>query len=191
MNSKRKLLLLCIVLMFVSFICLTETLCIESEVGELNITPTPSPTSSPLVTLVSQKPKQVNEMRKQKEVEKPKLSNDEKYMLAKIAMAEAEGESLKSKALVIATVLNRVSSKKFPNTIKEVIFQENQFSPTSNGRWERVEPNKDCYKALNMVLKGKIQSKGSLYFESCSCSNNWHSRNLTFLFEIDAFRFYK
>lgn len=177
--------------MFVSFICLTETLCIKSEVGELNITPTPSPTSSPLVTLVPQKPKQVNETRKQKEVEKPKLSNDEKYMLAKIAMAEAEGESLKSKALVIATVLNRVSSKKFPNTIKEVIFQENQFSPTSNGRWERVEPNKDCYKALNMVLKGKIQSKGSLYFESCSCSNNWHSRNLTFLFEIDAFRFYK
>lgn len=145
------------------------------------------PTEIPIQTI---KPTQ-EPIKKQKETAKPKLSNGDKYLLAKIAMAEAEGESIKSKALVIATVLNRVSSNKFPNTIKEVIFQENQFSPTSNGRWERVEPNEDCYKALNMVLKGKIQSKGSLYFESCSTTNNWHSRNLSYLFEIDAFRFYK
>lgn len=190
MNSKRKLLLLCIVLLLTSFICLFEVKYAESEVGEqITITPLPTTTSLPIAKIATQKP--VNEIRKKKEINKPKLSDEDKYMLAKIAMAEAEGESTKSKALVIATVLNRVSNKKFPNTIKEVIFQENQFSPTSNGRWERVEPNKDCYKALDMVLKGKIKSKGSLYFESCSTTNNWHSSNLTFLFEIDAFRFYK
>ena len=127
------------------------------------------------------------EAQKQKE----EISDDDKYMLAKIAMAEAEGESTKSKALVIATVLNRVKSNEFPNTVKEVIFQKSQFTPTSNGRWERVEPNDDCYKALNMVLKGEISSQGSLYFESCSNANNWHSKNLKYLFEIDAFRFYK
>ena len=188
MKSKRRLLILCIVLLFISVICLCDAVirmeAIMVEPQHINIF---IPTEIPIKTI---KPTQ-EPIKKQKETAKPKLSNDDKYLLAKIAMAEAEGESDKSKALVIATVLNRVSSNKFPNTIKEVIFQENQFSPTSNGRWEKVEPNKDCYKALNMVLKGKVKSKGSLYFESCSTTNNWHSRNLTFLFEIDAFRFYK
>ena len=188
MKSKRRLLILCIVLLFISVICLCDAAirmeAIMVEPQHINIF---IPTEIPIQTI---KPTQ-EPIKKQKETAKPKLSNGDKYLLAKIAMAEAEGESTKSKALVIATVLNRVSSKKFPSTIKEVIFQENQFSPTSNGRWEKVEPNKDCYKALNMVLKGKIKSKGSLYFESCSTTNNWHSRNLTYLFEIDAFRFYK
>lgn len=46
---------------------------------------------------------------------------EESYMLAKIAMAEAEGEDTKGKALVILTVLNRVWSDQFPDTIAEVI----------------------------------------------------------------------
>ena len=38
------------------------------------------------------------------------------YLLAKIAMAEAEGEDTVGKALVIRTVLNRVESDKFPES---------------------------------------------------------------------------
>lgn len=166
--------------MFITFIHLFDVLSIKGGVGVLKQTPLPTIKTSKIVN-------QVVEAQKQKE----EISDDDKYMLAKIAMAEAEGESTKSKALVIATVLNRVKSNEFPNTVKEVIFQKSQFTPTSNGRWERVEPNDDCYKALNMVLKGEINSQGSLYFESCSNANNWHSKNLKYLFEIDAFRFYK
>ena len=181
MNSKHNL----TVLMFITFIHLFDVLSIKGGVGVLKQTPLPTIKTS---KIVNQEPiTQVVEAQKQKE----EISDDDKYMLAKIAMAEAEGESTKSKALVIATVLNRVKSNEFPNTVKEVIFQKSQFTPTSNGRWEKVEPNDDCYKALNMVLKGEINSQGSLYFESCSNANNWHSKNLKYLFEIDAFRFYK
>ena len=123
-------------------------------------------------------------------------TEEEKYLLAKIAMAEAEGCSIETKSLVIATVLNRVEEKSFPDSIKEVISQKRgnvyQFSPLGNGRWNKVEPNEDCYTALEKVMKAENDfSNGALYFESCKNANNWHSRNLKYLCKSDTMRFYK
>ena len=52
------------------------------------------------------------------------LSEEDKYLLAKIVMAEAEGESLECKILVIFVILNRVESLEpyFPDTIKDVMY---------------------------------------------------------------------
>lgn len=61
-------------------------------------------------------------------------SAEDSYILTKIAMAEAEGEDTEGKALVILVVLNRVWDDSFPDTIEEVVMQENQFSPVANGR---------------------------------------------------------
>ena len=119
-------------------------------------------------------------------------SSKDSYLLARIAMAEAEGCNMKIKTLVIMCVLNRVWSDEFPDTIEEVIFQKNQFSPINNGRWDRVEPNEDCYEAVKIVMEAKYDySYGATYFESCSNEDNWHSRNLEFLYELDGIRFYK
>lgn len=119
-------------------------------------------------------------------------SAQESYLLAKIAMAEAEGCSTQTKTLIIMCVLNRVQSDEFPDTIEEVIFQENQFSPIDNGRWDRVEPNEDCYEAVKIVMEAKYDySGGATYFESCDDEDNWHSRNLEFLYESEGLRFYK
>ena len=119
-------------------------------------------------------------------------SSEEIYLLAKIAMAEAEGCNIQTKTLIIMCVLNRVWSDEFPDTIEEVIFQENQFSPIDNGRWDRVEPNEDCYEAVKVVMEAKYDySGGATYFESCSNEDNWHSRNLEFLYESEGIRFYK
>ena len=123
------------------------------------------------------------------------LSSNSKYMLAKIAMAEAEGESLKTKIFVILTILNRVNSNRFPNTIEEVIFQSSngtyQFTPVENGRYFSVEPNEDCWTAVEMVDKMKDDiSNGALYFEACS-GESWHSVNLELICQLDNTRFYK
>ena len=119
-------------------------------------------------------------------------SAEESYLLAKIAMAEAEGCNTQTKTLIIMCVLNRVWSDEFPDTIKEVIFQENQFSPIDNGRWDRVEPNEDCYEAVKVVMEAKYDySGGATYFENCADEDNWHSRNLEFLYESEGIRFYK
>ena len=119
-------------------------------------------------------------------------SAQESYLLAKIAMAEAEGCNTQTKTLIIMCILNRVWSDEFPDTIEEVIFQENQFSPIDNGRWDRVEPNEDCYEAVKVVMEAKYDySGGATYFENCADEDNWHSRNLEFLYESEGIRFYK
>ena len=119
-------------------------------------------------------------------------SAKESYLLARIAMAEAEGCNTQTKTLIIMCVLNRVWSDEFPDTIEEVIFQENQFSPIDNGRWDRVEPNEDCYEAVKVVMEAKYDySDGATYFENCADEDNWHSRNLEFLYESEGIRFYK
>ena len=119
-------------------------------------------------------------------------SAKESYLLARIAMAEAEGCNTQTKTLIIMCVLNRVWSDEFPDTIEEVIFQENQFSPIDNGRWDRVEPNEDCYEAVKVVMEAKYDySGGATYFENCTDEYNWHSRNLEFLYESEGIRCYK
>ena len=119
-------------------------------------------------------------------------SAQESYLLARIAMAEAEGCNTQTKTLIIMCVLNRVWSDEFPDTIEEVIFQENQFSPIDNGRWDRVEPNEDCYEAVKVVMEAKYDySGGATYFENCADEDHWHSRNLEFLYESQGIRFYK
>jgi N-acetylmuramoyl-L-alanine amidase len=116
---------------------------------------------------------------------------NETYLLAKIAMAEAEGESTEGKALVVCVVLNRVLSEDFEGTIQGVIFEKNQFSTVEDGgRWWTTEPNDDCYAAVRMVMEGWDESQGALYFES-SEEPTWHSRNLEFIFKVGKHKFYR
>lgn len=116
---------------------------------------------------------------------------DESYLLAKIAMAEAESESTEGKAMVILVVLNRVFSSEFPDTIEEVIFQDEQFSPIKSGRWDVVEPDTDCWAALDLVYAGWDESEGALYFEAEWNENTWHKDNLKFIKKIGKQNFYK
>lgn len=125
-------------------------------------------------------------------------SSEESYLLAKIAMAEAEGEDIEGKAYVMMVILNRMLDDEFPDTIEGVIYEEipgsiyHQFSPIDNGRFDSIEPNEECWEALKMIMVDKWdKSQGALYFESCSNSNNWHSRNLEYLFTHGNHRFYK
>lgn len=117
-------------------------------------------------------------------------SDYERYLLAKLAMAEAEGEDKTGKALVILTVLNRVNSDSFPNTIEKVIYQEDAFTPIRNGRFDSVEPNAECWGALSMVERGWDGSQGALYFERTTDKSTWHSRNLEELYEWGNHTFY-
>lgn len=116
--------------------------------------------------------------------------SEDAYLLAKIAMAEAEGEDVQGKALVILVVLNRVKSDEFPDSIRDVIFQEGQFTPVVNGRLDRVEPDKECYEALELVQMNQWdESQGALYFES-EGKSSWHGNNLRFLFQHGNHYFY-
>ena len=146
------------------------------------------PTTAPIATA---SPEQEAEKIEQSKIGSMDWDSDDAYRLAKLAMAEAESEDTEGKALVMLVVLNRVWDDEFPNTIEEVIFQEGQFSPISNGRYDNVEPDEDCYRALQLIQTDRWdESHGATYFESKSDST-WHSENLTFLFKYGKHYFYK
>lgn len=119
-------------------------------------------------------------------------STYETYILAKLAMAEAESEPLETKAMVIQVVLNRVNDEEFPSNIADVIYDEGQFTPISDGRFDKVEPNQECYDAIKMIKnsRGNID-KDILYFETVTDKKTWHSENLKFLFQSGTLNFYK
>lgn len=65
-------------------------------------------------------------------------TDEEVYQLALITMAEAEGEPELGQRLVIDTVLNRIDTPGFANSVIGVIYEEGQFESTRNGRIEQV-----------------------------------------------------
>ena len=54
---------------------------------------------------------------------------------------------------VACVALNRVKSKSFPNSLKEVIFQKGQYASVIDGNFKRT-PNKRAYSNALKVLKG-------------------------------------
>lgn len=54
-------------------------------------------------------------------------------LLCEITYAEAGNQTEEQQVAAAATILNRVGSSIFPNTIKEVIMQKGQFASTRNG----------------------------------------------------------
>lgn len=88
-------------------------------------------------------------------------------LLARLIMAESQGESYETKVAVGAVVLNRVESGLFAPTIREVIYQKYngyyQFTPVSNG-WIDKPANEECIRAAKDALNGADPSKGALFF---------------------------
>lgn len=83
------------------------------------------------------------------------VSQEEIELLALLTMAEAEGECEEGKRLVIDTVLNRVDSEYFPDTITEVIYQKNQFSSMWNGRVNRCSVKEDICQLVVEELENR------------------------------------
>ena len=78
-------------------------------------------------------------------------SEKELDILARIISAEVLGEPYEAKLAVGTVVMNRLGNPKFGKTVKDVVFQKNQFA--INGS-QYNNPDEDCYKAAKEVLEG-------------------------------------
>lgn len=100
-------------------------------------------------------------------------------LLARLIHAEAEGEPYLGKVAVGAVVVNRVNSDKFPNTIKNVIYQVDelgcyQFSPVLDGRLFTVVVSEEAKRAADEALAGIDPSGGALFFfNPWKITNQW------------------
>ena len=126
-------------------------------------------------------------------------TDKEVEMLERIVQAEAGSEDMKGRILVANVVLNRVSNKNFPDTVKQVIFQnsdgEYQFSPVADKRYWSVKVSKKTKEAVQRALQGEDYSDGALYFmarKRAKASNaKWFDDNLKWLFKHGGHEFYR
>lgn len=129
---------------------------------------------------------------------KYQLSETDYEVLLKIVQAEAGNEDEEGKMLVAGVVMNRVNSRRFPDTVSEVVMQhENgvyQFSPVANGTYQSVKVSNETVYAVERVLMGEDITKGALYFAARKSADpekmKWFDRSLTKLFEHGGHEFF-
>lgn len=104
----------------------------------------------------------------------PKPNNAQLEDLARIIYAEARGEPYLGQIAVGAVVLNRVKNANFPNTIKQVLYEELAFQPIENNQFYN-RPNDSAYRAAREALNGRDPTGGALYFYNPSkiSAHNW------------------
>lgn len=127
------------------------------------------------------------------------LQDEELDLLMRIVEAEAGNQDEDGRLLVANVVLNRVANEKFPDSVKEVILQEengvSQFSPVANGRIWRVRISEKTDEAVERALSGEDISDGALYFVSRKYADSekmkWFDNHLTYLFEHGGHEFFK
>jgi len=100
-------------------------------------------------------------------------SQDDLNWLARAVYGEARGEPYTGQVAVAAVILNRVESSKFPNTIRNVIFEPLAFTAVAD-RQIYLQPNSTAIKAAREALNGWDPSGGALYYwNPATATSKW------------------
>ena len=118
---------------------------------------------------------------------------DDLFWLSRVIYAESGNQVLEGKMGVGIVVLNRVNDKSsvWPDSIKGVIAQRNQFSTYKGGKLANRTPNAESVVAAKLVLDGGIveEVKNAFFFDTFR-NNSWAARNKSVLAAIGGHRFY-
>jgi N-acetylmuramoyl-L-alanine amidase len=116
---------------------------------------------------------------------KTQVSESDRDLLARLVQAEAGGEIYEGKVAVAATVLNRIASPEYPNTIPAVIYQVvlgryYQYEPVLNGTINNPA-GVEAFKATDAALAGWDPSLGATgFYNPQKTANQWvRSRPVT------------
>lgn len=113
------------------------------------------------------------------------ISRSDIELLALLTVAEAESECEEGQRLVIDTVLNRVDSIYFPDTIYDVIYQKDHFSSMWNGRVDRCVITDDIVQLVMEELEVRSNTE-VIYFNT-----RHYSKYGTPLFKVENHYFSK
>lgn len=92
---------------------------------------------------------------------------DDLYLLAKIIEKEAGHEWPDAPILAVAdVVLNRRDSADFPDTIRGVIYQPNQYEPVYWTGWEEFQPSERYVRLAQRAMKGESAVGGDVIFQA-------------------------
>lgn len=95
---------------------------------------------------------------------------DEYKFFSSVVEAESDRKKgpIEGRVMIAIVILNRVDSKKFPNTITKVLRQSGQFSVVSSGAYRRVGRTKLSDRAVIEAVRRKKEGSAPavLYFRS-------------------------
>ena len=95
-------------------------------------------------------------------------TDEDLYVLSHIISAEAGNCGEEMLIAVGSVVLNRVADERFPDTIKEVVFQTEptlQYSPIRDGSYEK-EPTDDALEVAEFLLENGSQLPSDVIYQS-------------------------
>ncbi|MBU8877556.1 cell wall hydrolase [Bacillus sp. FJAT-29790] len=118
------------------------------------------------------------------------ITKAEKDLLARLVHAEAKGEPHAGKVAVALVVLNRVEDNRFPDKIKDVIYQKRQFQPVDNGAINDPADN-DSKQAVMEALALEGQGDDSVFFFNPDQTSSKWLRTKTVTTVIGNHRFAK
>lgn len=102
------------------------------------------------------------------QAEQEKVS--EVKLLAALIYCEAGNQPYEGMVAVGAVVLNRMESRRFPNSLEGVIYQRGQFTPAMTGKLARVLKSgkvpSSCYDAAEDAFEGQDPVNGALFFNT-------------------------
>ena len=106
------------------------------------------------------------------------LSGDQLRCLAFNIYHEARGEGLDGQFAVAAVTLNRVRSKRYPDTICSVVWQRGQFSWTKDGRSDRPQELEAWHASMwvaatSMLLDQRHLVGSAVQYHTVSIKPRW------------------
>lgn len=99
------------------------------------------------------------------------LTFEDMDLLQQIAMCEGRGEDAKGQALIMCVVINR--SRKYSQSIYDVIYAPGQFATAHMGEYIPNEANNE---AIGIIIDGWDESEGALYF----CNSGYNGKEPLF-----------
>lgn len=96
-----------------------------------------------------------------------KYSQEDLILLATLIECEAGSNWItdEHQQLVAMVALNRVKSDKFPDTLKEVIYQHGQYSCVGNSRWIKG-PTERSLRNAKLTIEGNVYCPTNVLFQA-------------------------
>jgi len=144
----------------------------RQQVGQATVTPAPRASTPPPAVVPARTPPAVAPSQAAAEF---RFSPAELDLFARLVYSEAAGEPFEGQVAVAASVLNRIRSPLYPNTLSAVIFQVvggfYQYSPVLDGRIN-LPANDSARRAVQEAVNGRDPSLGALGFYNPRKTNN-------------------
>ena len=158
---KERLVFLGIVSVMVAtaIICKETELEQEIQIEEVNTDPVPVEVEVKEVEVVEQESTEET-------VYRVSLNKEERELLYRTVYCESGNQSIEAQEMVALTILNRLESDKFPDTLHDVIYQKNQYEVTEWNGFESYGWTEQVEQAVENALIENRHPSDMYYFRN-------------------------